>query len=333
MAKHNPFSIFRRNQRAWMAGLTLFTMFSFIALGSMVQCVGTRNRGEGPQYIGDVASTQKFGKLDYNGFLDYRAELVRLEAFTRNLMQISQEERAYPSYDLMALQAQLFYCSNDGEQIVNRWLITKYAEKEGLFGDKEAATDYLKRLSQITVFNFDSKQTSTTTTAFSSEQLTRCMRAAGLTESILRDLLRKEIGFERYVRKYDAGSRMSDGNNLGANTIAQSLFGHGASPLAAADYLLGYQAVNTLVLRPLIGADKLEIIDSAQKLGTFEISSQDAPDCCTLFMPRSPETHAKIPEVLEAEAALPIEDWVKEIADAAEPHDYKCPSYRPPRMR
>ena len=63
------------------------------------------------------------------------------------------------------------------------------------------------------------------------------------------------------------------------------------------------QAVNTLVLRPLIGADKLEIIDSAQKLGTFEISSQDAPDCCTLFMPRSPETHAKIPDVLEAEAS------------------------------
>ena len=270
MAKHNPFSIFRRNQRAWMAGLTLFTMFSFIALGSMVQCVGTRNRGEGPQYIGDVASTQKFGKLDYNGFLDYRAELVRLEAFTRNLMQISQEERAYPSYDLMALQAQLFYCSNDGEQTVNRWLITKYAEKEGLFGDKEAATDYLKRLSQITVFNFDSKQTSTTTTAFSSEQLTRCMRAAGLTESILRDLLRKEIGFERYVRKYDAGSRMSDGNNLGANTIAQSLFGHGASPLAAADYLLGYQAVNTLVKAKVASFDAADYVAEVKEPSNSE---------------------------------------------------------------
>ncbi|MBO4352569.1 MAG: tRNA 4-thiouridine(8) synthase ThiI, partial [Eggerthellaceae bacterium] len=84
--------------------------------------------------------------------------------------------------------------------------------------------------------------------------------------------------------------------------------------------------------RPLIGSDKLEIIEAAQSLGTYEISSQDAPDCCTLFMPRSPETHAKIHDVLAAESELPIDKWVGEIADSAEPHDYNCPSYRPPRL-
>ena len=47
-------------------------------------------------------------------------------------------------------------------------------------------------------------------------------------------------------------------------------------------------AVELPVLRPLIGTDKLEIIAQAEELGTFEISSQDAPDCCTLFMPRKP---------------------------------------------
>ena len=85
------------------------------------------------------------------------------------------------------------------------------------------------------------------------------------------------------------------------------------------------------VFRPLIGMDKLEIIADAQRLGTFEISSQDAPDCCTLFMPRSPETHAKIPVVEEAERAFPIQQWVEELAAAAEPHDYACPSYKPPK--
>ena len=39
-------------------------------------------------------------------------------------------------------------------------------------------------------------------------------------------------------------------------------------------------AVELPVLRPLIGSDKLEIIEAAQELGTFEISSMDAPDCC-----------------------------------------------------
>ena len=76
-----------------------------------------------------------------------------------------------------------------------------------------------------------------------------------------------------------------------------------------------------------------EIIAQAQQLGTFDISSQDAPDCCTLFMPRNPETHAKIAEVEAAEAQMPIARWVEELTKAAEPHDYACPAYRPPRKR
>lgn len=88
------------------------------------------------------------------------------------------------------------------------------------------------------------------------------------------------------------------------------------------------EAVSIPVFRPLIGTDKLDIIGDAQRLGTFEISSQDAPDCCTLFMPRNPETHAKIDVVKAAEAAFPLDEWVCELVDAAEPHDYECPSYR-----
>ena len=91
------------------------------------------------------------------------------------------------------------------------------------------------------------------------------------------------------------------------------------------------QAVELPVFRPLIGTDKIEIIAEAQRLGTFEISSEDAPDCCTLFMPRSPETHAKLDDVLAAEALLPLDRWIDELVAAAEPHDYACPAYRPRR--
>lgn len=88
-------------------------------------------------------------------------------------------------------------------------------------------------------------------------------------------------------------------------------------------------AVSIPVFRPLIGSDKLEIIRDAQQVGTFEISSQDAPDCCTLFMPRNPETHAKYDQVLEEEEKLPIDTWVDEILSKVEVHDYACPSYKP----
>ncbi len=92
------------------------------------------------------------------------------------------------------------------------------------------------------------------------------------------------------------------------------------------------QSVSIPIYRPLVGFDKIEIINEAQKLGTFEISSQDAPDCCTLFMPRNPETHAKLPKVLAAEESLPMDDWAQEALDNVENHTYTCPSYKIPRV-
>ena len=85
-------------------------------------------------------------------------------------------------------------------------------------------------------------------------------------------------------------------------------------------------ATDLPVFRPFIGTDKIEIIDQAQELGTFDISSMPAPDCCTLFMPRNPETHAKLDRVLEVEAALPLDEWIPELVASAEPHDYRCPA-------
>ena len=91
-------------------------------------------------------------------------------------------------------------------------------------------------------------------------------------------------------------------------------------------------AVSLPVLRPLIGSDKVEIISEAERIGTFEISSQDAPDCCTLYMPRNPETHAKLPVVLKAEEELPLSEWIEEALAGLEIHDYRCPSYRRPKQ-
>lgn len=88
-------------------------------------------------------------------------------------------------------------------------------------------------------------------------------------------------------------------------------------------------AVECPIFRPLIGTDKLEIIGEAQRLGTFGISSQDAADCCTLFMPRNPETHAKLPVVLEAERSLPIDAWIEDIIGHVEVRDYTCSAYKP----
>jgi thiamine biosynthesis protein ThiI len=65
------------------------------------------------------------------------------------------------------------------------------------------------------------------------------------------------------------------------------------------------------VYRPLIGMDKQEIIDIARQIGTFETSIKPFADCCSLFAPEMPETHAKLPLVLEEEAKLDLETLIQ----------------------
>jgi thiamine biosynthesis protein ThiI len=76
------------------------------------------------------------------------------------------------------------------------------------------------------------------------------------------------------------------------------------------------------VLRPLIGTDKQEIVNEAERLGTFAISSQNHEDCCTLFMPRNPETHARLSRVEAIEATLPFAAWLDQILNDLEVEEY-----------
>lgn len=87
-------------------------------------------------------------------------------------------------------------------------------------------------------------------------------------------------------------------------------------------------AVDLPVLRPLIGSDKRDIIDEAKHLGTFDISIRDTPDCCTLFMPRSPETHGRLSVVERVEQKLPFDQWIHQISDDATALDYPCSAYQ-----
>jgi thiamine biosynthesis protein ThiI len=60
------------------------------------------------------------------------------------------------------------------------------------------------------------------------------------------------------------------------------------------------------VFRPLIGTDKMEILATARKIGTYETSSEPFHDCCPVFMPRTPALYASAEELDEAESKLDI---------------------------
>ena len=65
------------------------------------------------------------------------------------------------------------------------------------------------------------------------------------------------------------------------------------------------------ILRPLIGEDKAEIIEKAQRIGTFDVSTRPHQDCCSLFVPKHPATRASLTELADAESDLDIETLVE----------------------
>jgi thiamine biosynthesis protein ThiI len=65
------------------------------------------------------------------------------------------------------------------------------------------------------------------------------------------------------------------------------------------------------VLRPLIGFDKSETIAVAQRIGTFALSIENEPDCCTVFQPERPVIFGKLSECLAAESELDVPGLVE----------------------
>ena len=64
------------------------------------------------------------------------------------------------------------------------------------------------------------------------------------------------------------------------------------------------------ILRPLIGMDKIEITNESQNIGTFETSIEPDQDCCTLFVPRHPDTRCRLQDIQKVEQRLPTQEMV-----------------------
>ena len=77
-------------------------------------------------------------------------------------------------------------------------------------------------------------------------------------------------------------------------------------------------AVSMPVMRPLIAMDKVDIMDKAQEIGTFETSIQPYEDCCTVFLPKHPATKPKLEKILESESKLDCEALIDAAIESQE---------------
>lgn len=69
---------------------------------------------------------------------------------------------------------------------------------------------------------------------------------------------------------------------------------------------------DTLILRPLCMMDKIEIIDVAKDIDTFETSILPFEDCCTIFDPKNPVTKPKENKCLYFESLFDYNKLVEE---------------------
>ena len=75
------------------------------------------------------------------------------------------------------------------------------------------------------------------------------------------------------------------------------------------------EVIHMPVLRPVACMDKLEIIDIATKIGTYDISIRPHEDCCTIFTPKQPATKPKSYKAQAFEANWDFETMVQECVE------------------
>ena len=72
------------------------------------------------------------------------------------------------------------------------------------------------------------------------------------------------------------------------------------------------EVVKIPVIRPVACLDKLEIIDIAKKINTYETSILPYEDCCTIFVPKHPVINPKHEKCLKEEKKIKYQELIKE---------------------
>jgi len=72
------------------------------------------------------------------------------------------------------------------------------------------------------------------------------------------------------------------------------------------------------VMRPLIAMDKVDIMDKAREIGTYEKSIEPYEDCCTVFLPKHPTTKPHLDRIEASESRLDVEGLVEAAVKSEE---------------
>ena len=90
----------------------------------------------------------------------------------------------------------------------------------------------------------------------------------------------------------------------------------------ASQTLTSMQVINNVtnipVIRPVACLDKLEIIDIAKKINTYETSILPYEDCCTIFLPKHPVINPELDKAIEYEKSFDYLSLIEEAVSSKE---------------
>ena len=69
-------------------------------------------------------------------------------------------------------------------------------------------------------------------------------------------------------------------------------------------------ASNLPIIRPLSGYNKEDIVNDAQKIGTYDTSIEPYEDCCSYFVPQNPETKAHLDRIQNIEDKINLNSLI-----------------------
>ena len=129
-------------------------------------------------------------------------------------------------------------------------------------------------------------------------------------QKIIRDCCSERMRTVLYRRAmFRIAEKIAEKTNCRALVTGESLGQVASQTVVNLDTI--NRSTTMLVLRPLIGEDKLDTIAIAEKIGSMELSSVQVPDSCTVFSPSSPST--SVPAALAAKEEEKIENYMQMI--------------------
>ena len=110
--------------------------------------------------------------------------------------------------------------------------------------------------------------------------------------------------------------RIAEKNKSKALITGESVGQVASQTLAALD--VTNAVVDMPILQPLIGMDKIEIMDRAYQIGTYETSILPYEDCCTVFTPKHPVVNPKREYLEKTESHMNVEELIEAALQGVE---------------